>query len=92
LSAFRLRKVDGLRILAGLDEATEGVIKIGETVVNKVPAQNRDVAMVFQTYALYPHMNVFDNMAFGLRMQASTSRRLSRPSTGWRISLDLVVC
>src|SRR6266436_486712 len=62
-------KSTALRILAGLDEATEGVIKIGETVVNKVPAQNRDVAMVFQTYALYPHMNVFDNMAFGLRMQ-----------------------
>jgi multiple sugar transport system ATP-binding protein len=62
-------KSTALRILAGLDDATEGVIKIGETVVNKVPAQNRDVAMVFQTYALYPHMNVFDNMAFGMRMQ-----------------------
>jgi len=62
-------KSTALRILAGLDEATEGVIKIGETVVNHVPVRNRDVAMVFQTYALYPHMNVFDNMAFGMRMQ-----------------------
>ncbi len=62
-------KSTALRMLAGLDEATEGVIKIGETVVNNVPSQNRDVAMVFQTYALYPHMNVFDNMAFGMRMQ-----------------------
>ena len=62
-------KSTALRILAGLDEATEGVVKIGETVVNHMPARNRDVAMVFQTYALYPHMNVFDNMAFGMRMQ-----------------------
>jgi multiple sugar transport system ATP-binding protein len=62
-------KSTALRILAGLDEATEGVIKIGETVVNHMPVRNRDVAMVFQTYALYPHMNVFDNMAFGMRMQ-----------------------
>ena len=62
-------KSTALRILAGLDEATEGVIKIGETVVNHVPVRNRDVAMVFQTYALYPHMNVFENMAFGMRMQ-----------------------
>ena len=62
-------KSTALRILAGLDEATEGVIKIGETVVNHVPAQNRNVAMVFQTFALYPHMTVFDNMAFAMRMQ-----------------------
>src|SRR5438445_10884756 len=58
-----------LRMLAGVEDVTEGVIKIGDTVVNNVPSRNRDVAMVFQTYALYPHMSVFDNMAFSLRLQ-----------------------
>jgi len=58
-----------LRLLAGLETITEGVIKIGDRVVNDVPPRNRDVSMVFQNYALYPHMSVFDNMSFGLRMQ-----------------------
>jgi len=58
-----------LRMLAGVEDVTEGVIKIGDTVVNNVPSRNRDVAIVFQTYALYPHMSVFDNMAFSLRLQ-----------------------
>src|SRR5256712_3198850 len=58
-----------LRMLAGVEDVTEGVIKIGDTVVNNVPSRNRDVATVFQTYALYPHMSVFDNMAFSLRLQ-----------------------
>src|SRR3989475_4803199 len=58
-----------LRMLAGVEDVTEGVIKISDTVVNNVPSRNRDVAMVFQTYALYPHMSVFDNMAFSLRLQ-----------------------
>src|SRR5438309_4431458 len=58
-----------LRLLAGLEDVTEGVIRIGDTVVNHLPPRNRDVAMVFQTYALYPHMSVFDNIAFGMRMQ-----------------------
>src|SRR5438445_6569110 len=62
-------KSTALRMLAGVEDVTEGVIKIGETVVNSVPSRNRDVAMVFQTYALYPHMSVFDNMAFSLRLQ-----------------------
>ena len=62
-------KSTALRMLAGLEDVTEGEIKIGETVVNNVPSRNRDLAMVFQAYALYPHMSVFDNMAFGLRMQ-----------------------
>jgi len=62
-------KSTALRMLAGVEDATEGVIKIGETVVNSVPSHNRDVAMVFQTYALYPHMSVFDNLAFSLRLQ-----------------------
>jgi multiple sugar transport system ATP-binding protein len=75
-------KSTALRMLAGLEDATEGVIKIGETAVNTVPSRNRDVAMVFQAYALYPHMSVFDNMAFGLRMQgvqqSEIERRVSR--------------
>ena len=71
-----------LRLLAGLEDVTEGVIRIGETVVNHVLPRNRDVAMVFQTYALYPHMSVFDNIAFGMRMQgldlADIAPRVSR--------------
>ena len=62
-------KSTALRMLAGVEDVTEGVIKISDTVVNNVPSRNRDVAMVFQTYALYPHMSVFDNMAFSLRLQ-----------------------
>jgi len=58
-----------LRIIAGLEEATEGEIYIGDRLVNDVPAKDRDIAMVFQNYALYPHMNVYDNMAFGLKLR-----------------------
>jgi len=67
-----------LRMLAGLEEATAGVIKIGDTVVNNMPSRNRDVAMVFQAYALYPHMSVFENMAFGLRMQGVEQSEIER--------------
>src|SRR4051812_11220319 len=52
-----------LRMVAGLEEVTDGVIRIGERVVNRVPPKDRDVAMVFQNYALYPHMTVYKNMA-----------------------------
>jgi multiple sugar transport system ATP-binding protein len=62
-------KSTALRMLAGLEDITEGAIKIGERVVNDVPACDRDVAMVFQSYGLYPHMTVYDNMAFGLRQR-----------------------
>jgi len=58
-----------LRLLAGLEEITKGVIKIGDKIVNDVPPKDRDIAMVFQSYALYPHMTVFDNMAFGLKLR-----------------------
>jgi ABC-type sugar transport system ATPase subunit len=58
-----------LRIVAGLEEATTGKVFIGETNVTNVPPANRDIAMVFQSYALYPHMSVFDNLAFALRIQ-----------------------
>ncbi|HYE91022.1 MAG TPA: ATP-binding cassette domain-containing protein, partial [Terriglobales bacterium] len=56
-----------LRMVAGLEEITSGEIVIGDRVVNDLPPKDRDIAMVFQNYALYPHMTVYDNMAFGLR-------------------------
>jgi len=58
-----------LRMVAGLEEISKGTIKIGERVVNDVPPKDRDIAMVFQNYALYPHMSVYDNMAFGLKLR-----------------------
>ncbi len=58
-----------LRMIAGLEEVTEGRIWIGDRLVNDIPAKNRDIAMVFQNYALYPHMTVFENMAFGLKLR-----------------------
>src|SRR3712207_6265202 len=60
-------KSTALRMLAGLERASEGRIRIGDRVVNNVAPGDRDVAMVFQSYALYPHMSVYDNLAFGLR-------------------------
>ncbi|MDP2942151.1 MAG: sn-glycerol-3-phosphate ABC transporter ATP-binding protein UgpC [Candidatus Omnitrophota bacterium] len=58
-----------LRMIAGLEEISEGEIYIGDKLVNDVPAKDRDIAMVFQNYALYPHMTVYENMAFGLRLR-----------------------
>ena len=58
-----------LRMIAGLEDVTEGEVLIGDDVVNDVPPKNRDIAMVFQNYALYPHMTVFENMSFGLRLK-----------------------
>jgi multiple sugar transport system ATP-binding protein len=62
-------KSTALRMVAGLEEVTEGKIFIGERLVNDVPPKDRDIAMVFQSYALYPHMTVFDNMAFSLKLR-----------------------
>ena len=62
-------KTTALRMIAGLEEASDGDIMIGEVRVNDVPPKDRDIAMVFQNYALYPHMNVYDNIAFGLRLR-----------------------
>ncbi len=62
-------KSTALRLLAGLEEITSGEIKIGDRVVNDVAPKDRDIAMVFQSYALYPHMSVYDNMAFGLKLR-----------------------
>ena len=61
-------KTTALRMVAGLEEVTEGVIRIGERVVNHIPSRDRDIAMVFQSYALYPHLSVYENIAFGLRL------------------------
>jgi multiple sugar transport system ATP-binding protein len=58
-----------LRMIAGLEEITSGLIRIGQRVVNDVPPKDRDIAMVFQNYALYPHMTVYNNMAFGLKLR-----------------------
>jgi multiple sugar transport system ATP-binding protein len=71
-------KSTALRMLAGLEDVTEGVIRIGERVVNDVSARDRDVAMVFQSYALYPHMDVYNNMAFGLKMRGLARAEIDR--------------
>src|SRR5690625_6158989 len=62
-------KTTTLRMIAGLEEISEGTISIGGKVMNDVPPKDRDIAMVFQSYALYPHMNVYQNMAFGLKLR-----------------------
>jgi multiple sugar transport system ATP-binding protein len=62
-------KTTALRMVAGLEEISEGTLKIGERVVNHVPSRDRDIAMVFQSYALYPHLSVYENIAFGLRLK-----------------------
>src|SRR5215216_6195167 len=62
-------KSTALRMVAGLEDISEGVLRIGERVVNYVPPRDRDIAMVFQSYALYPHLSVYDNIAFGLKLK-----------------------
>ena len=62
-------KTTSLRMIAGLEEITQGDLRIGDRVVNNVPPKDRDIAMVFQSYALYPHMTVFENMAFALKLR-----------------------
>ena len=67
-----------LRMLAGLEDITEGDIYIGDRRVNEVAPKDRDIAMVFQSYALYPHMNVYDNMAFGLKLRKTPKQEIER--------------
>jgi multiple sugar transport system ATP-binding protein len=62
-------KTTALRMVAGLEEISEGIVRIGDRVVNHVPSRDRDIAMVFQSYALYPHLSVYDNIAFGLKLR-----------------------
>src|SRR5256885_3911806 len=75
-------KTTTLRMVAGLEDITSGEISIDGRVVNDLPPMDRDIAMVFQNYALYPHMSVYDNMAFGLKMRkfekAEIKRRVDR--------------
>ena len=69
-------KTTTLRMIAGLEEIDDGVIKIGDRIVNDIPPKDRNIAMVFQNYALYPHMTVYDNMAFGLKMRKYTKSEI----------------
>jgi multiple sugar transport system ATP-binding protein len=71
-------KTTALRMVAGLEDITEGTVKIGDRVVNGVPPRDRDIAMVFQNYALYPHMSVYENMAFGLKLRKVAREEIDR--------------
>ncbi len=71
-------KTTALRLLAGLEEISDGTISIGDRVVNDVPPKDRDIAMVFQSYALYPHMSVYDNMAFGLKLRKTPKAEIDK--------------
>jgi multiple sugar transport system ATP-binding protein len=73
-------KTTALRMIAGLEDVSEGTLKIGDRVVNGLAPKDRDVAMVFQSYALYPHMSVYDNLAFGLKL-----RKVSKPDIDRRV-------
>jgi multiple sugar transport system ATP-binding protein len=77
-------KTTALRMVAGLEDISEGLVKIGERVVNHVPSRDRDIAMVFQSYALYPHLSVYENIAFGLKLKkmpkAEINERVERAS------------
>jgi multiple sugar transport system ATP-binding protein len=71
-------KTTALRMVAGLEEITEGQVRIGDRIVNGLPPKDRDIAMVFQNYALYPHMSSYDNMAFGLKMRGEQKGVIQR--------------
>src|SRR4029079_17076735 len=71
-------KTTALRMVAGLEDVSEGAIKIGDRVVNYVPSRDRDIAMVFQSYALYPHLSVYENIAFGLRVKKVPKDEIDR--------------
>ena len=67
-----------LRMIAGLEEISDGTLRIGDKICNDLPPKDRDIAMVFQNYALYPHMNVYENMAFGLRLRKTPKTEIDR--------------
>jgi multiple sugar transport system ATP-binding protein len=71
-------KTTALRMVAGLEEISSGVVRIGERVVNYVPSRDRDIAMVFQSYALYPHLSVYENIAFGLKVKKVPKEEIDR--------------
>ena len=74
-------KTTALRMVAGLEDISEGVVRIGERVVNHVPPRDRDIAMVFQSYALYPHLSVYDNIAFGLKLRREKKAEIEKRVT-----------
>src|SRR5947208_5620657 len=71
-------KTTALRMVAGLEDISRGVLKIGERIVNHVPSRDRDIAMVFQSYALYPHLSVYENIAFGLKIKKVPKQEIER--------------
>jgi len=71
-------KTTALRMVAGLEEISEGVVRIGDRVVNHVPPRDRDIAMVFQSYALYPHLSVYENIAFGLKLRKEKKSEIEK--------------
>src|SRR6478735_659866 len=71
-------KTTALRMVAGLEDITDGVVRIGNRVVNNLSPKSRDIAMVFQSYALYPHLTVYDNIAFALRIKKMAKPEISR--------------
>ncbi len=71
-------KTTALRMVAGLEDISEGVLKIGERIVNHVPSRDRDIAMVFQSYALYPHLSVYENIAFGLKIKKMPKEEIEK--------------
>src|SRR3954462_4948147 len=82
-------KTTALRMVAGLEDITSGVVRIGSRVVNKLPPKDRDLAMIFQNYALYPHMSAFDNMAFGLKLRGMKKERRGERVNGAASTLGL---
>ncbi|NCX23622.1 MAG: ATP-binding cassette domain-containing protein, partial [Betaproteobacteria bacterium] len=71
-------KTTTLRMIAGLEEISDGEVYIGDHVVNDVPPKDRNIAMVFQNYALYPHMSVYENMSFGLKLKRVDKAEIDR--------------
>src|SRR6266536_6552833 len=71
-------KTTALRMVAGLEDISEGLVRIGDRVVNYVPSRDRDIAMVFQSYALYPHLSVYENIAFGLKVKKVPKEEIER--------------
>src|ERR1035437_6487416 len=82
-------KTTALRMIAGLEDITGGRVRIGEKVVNLLPPRDRDIALVFQSYALYPHMSVYDNMGFGLQLRKTPKAQIYKAVRNAARILDL---
>jgi len=82
-------KTTALRMVAGLEDITDGVVRIGDRVVNELTPKSRDIAMVFQSYALYPHLSVYDNIAFALKIKRTPKTEIERRVDGAARILDL---